>query len=478
MKFFYFYFFCYLITIQCYADELKGIVKSHMDKPIEGLSFKIGYNGFEPVDVVSRKNGEFTFTIPVARKPTIRIFSIESKRYEILTKMFEIKNGKIEIILRDANYIALSDENSEIKKLKDDLEREKAHSKKIVDDLESKVRDFKQKLTKQEEEALAAANEYLQEISNISRELANSKDSLSKRDIQLSVVTQALDKIKKSYQEIYEKFNQGTTDWTIAKRINYISSLEVFDCHCENFATKNEIQLRFVVSAKNRKKITSSSESFEIRIKSQSADNTLNDINTIEGQSEAKLKIDFPADTIKYSFKAQKKDFLNDNFFNGGRNYFINFFHAEYDKVLSTFTIWNLNDQCGVGKKTLEEISTKSRNIPKKDFNDKTLRDKNVTFYCWDWDKEADGDEISIFLNGVKIIDNAPLKSENYKLSTKVIMVEGENEIRIVSEKTGKNPSNTAYIFIDDGYYHIPVNYKCEGEWTDKKWKVFVNSEN
>ena len=122
--------------------------------------------------------------------------------------------------------------------------------------------------------------------------------------------------------------------------------------------------------------------------------------------------------------------------------------------LFSTLTIFSCN------KKKDEDIPKNEKsNIPtsflERDVitsGDIHLSSKNLYISIWDNSIEVDGDIVSIFINGEKIIDNYELLgSDNKKSVNATLKYDGYNYILLYAHNLGTIGQNTCTVKIDDG---------------------------
>jgi len=74
----------------------------------------------------------------------------------------------------------------------------------------------------------------------------------------------------------------------------------------------------------------------------------------------------------------------------------------------------------------------------------------------------VDGDMISVYVNGVNVIDNAKLTASATKKTISVNAVDGEIKLVLVAETLGSIPPNTGLLIIQDGDNRYNVHFSAD----------------
>jgi zinc protease len=95
------------------------------------------------------------------------------------------------------------------------------------------------------------------------------------------------------------------------------------------------------------------------------------------------------------------------------------------------------------------------------------ISSSEITLELYD-NAEVDGDKVSLFFNGTKVVNNQPLTAQ--PLTVKIKAVKGNNQIVMFAENLGTVPPNTAYLVIKAG----DKEYKLQLE-SDMKQSAAIN---
>jgi hypothetical protein len=342
----------------------------------------------------------------------------------------------------------------------------KQNKPKVTDISKIKRADFKDKI-QQTQEAL-----FVPDLSN------KIKDSLTTI---INLYKDSLTNANEKTVEVYEKskYDKNTLLEIIADMKKDIreNNLEVHKVKCDSSNLDNFLRLSFILTEKNRKKITSSNDVIKMRIKKQvgNEDFTSKNIIHISGKDYTQEPIILPKNDIKFDFISAK----NDEFKSKDRFNFYVFLYSQFDKPIGSYIISNLKESC-VNHQELKEFSTFSNmNVANYDTNDVTLRSKKVIFKAWDGDKIADGDKITVILNDeILVFSGTPLFSKDSPAISKLIELKnGLNNLTVIASSYGsRSQIITPFITIDDGYLHKQPIFQESGSWKEKTWTIFVKS--
>lgn len=254
--------------------------------------------------------------------------------------------------------------------------------------------------------------------------------------------------------------------------------LEVHKVKCDSSNFDNFFRLSFILTEKNRKRITFSNDLIRVKIKKQIKDADFTDKNIIHvsGKDYAQQPILYPQDIVKFDFVSQRnKEFETKN----KRNYYV-FFYTKFDKTIGSYTIDDIEKACLTHQELKDFTTFSSMNVANYDTNDITLRSKKVIFKAWDGDdKVADGDKITLILNDKLLVfkDTQLFSKDSPTTSELIELKEGLNTLTVIASSYGNNKGFiNPFITVDDGYLHKQPVFKESGSWKEKTWTIFVKS--